>query len=164
MSDTTTRPEPRTYPQTPTSEPVSDELLVVHLKGRDTEYFRRPQLEGHTVTNGVLTVTLAADDDAEGGATPRRTRSFPLGEVVEFVLESPSAAYEEAFDAWTRTEYGVDGETYRSMRETSQGVTMAERMRQQIAEGLGVDPGSVHFGGSFTIDDGEDWESSPDEA
>jgi hypothetical protein len=159
MSDTTTRPEPRTYPQTPTSEPVSDELLVVQLKGRETEYFRPPELERHTVADGVLSVTLAAD----GETSPRRIRNFPLGEVVEFVVEAPSAAYEEAFDAWTRTEFGVDGETYRSMRETSQGVTMAERMRHQIAEGLGVDPGSVHFGGSFTIDDGDDWESSPDD-
>lgn len=158
MSDTTTRPEPRTYPQPPTSEPVSDELLVVHLKHRATEYFRRPELVSHQVADGVLAITLAA---AEG--RPLRTRSFPLGEVAEFVVEAPSSAFEEAFDAWTQARYGVDAETYRSMNETSTGLTMAEKMRRQIAEGLGVDPSAVHFGGSFTIEDDEDWESSPDE-
>ncbi|MDO8143590.1 MULTISPECIES: hypothetical protein [Isoptericola] len=158
MSDSTTRPVPRTYPPTPTSEPVSDELLVVHLKGRDTEYFRRPELISHEVGDGVLTVTLAGTGD-----TPRRTRHFPLGEVLEYVVEAPSAAYETAFDAWTRAEFGVDAETYRSMRDTSEGVAMAEKMRRQIAEGLGVDPDQVHFGGSFTIDEDDDWDSSPDD-
>ncbi|MCK0118525.1 MULTISPECIES: hypothetical protein [Isoptericola] len=161
MSDTTMRPEPRTYPQTPTAEPVSDELLVVHLKrdgGVRHEYFRPPELVRHEVADGVLAVTLAADGD-----TPQRTRHFPLAEIAEYVLEAPSAAYEEAFDAWTQSTFGVDADTYRSMRDTSKGVTMAENMRRQIAEGLGVDPDAVHFGGSFTIDDDEDWEGSPDD-
>lgn len=153
MSDTTSRPAPRTYPPTPSSEPVSDELLVVHLKGRATEYFRRPELEQYEVLDGVLAVRLAPDGD-----TPRRTRHFPLGEVVEYVLEEPSPAYERAFDAWTQAEFGVDADTYRSMRDTTQDVTMAEKMRRQIAEGLGVDPDSVHFGGSFTIEEPDDWE------
>jgi hypothetical protein len=34
---------------------------------------------------------------------------------------------------------------------------MAEKIRLQIAEGLGVDPDDVHFGGSFNLDsDDED--------
>ncbi|WP_402463310.1 hypothetical protein [Isoptericola aurantiacus] len=152
MSETT-RPAPRTYPQTPSGEPVSDELLVVHLKGRDTEFFRRPELERHEVSDGVLSVTLAPSGDV-----PRRTRHFPLTEIAEYVLEDPSPAFEQAFDAWTRHEFGVDSETYRSMRDTSQDVAMAEKMRRQIAEGLGVDPDSVHFGGSFTIEEPDDWD------
>ncbi|WP_407319627.1 hypothetical protein UQW22_04165 [Isoptericola halotolerans] len=161
MSDTTMRPEPRTYPQTPTDEPVSDEILVVHLKrGGDvrSEYFRPPELVSHDVGDGVLAVTLAPD-----GENPGRTRHFPLTEIAEYVLEAPSAAYEAAFDAWTQATFGVDAGTYRSMRDTTKGVTMAENMRRQIAEGLGVDPDAVHFGGSFTIDDDEDWEGSPDD-
>jgi hypothetical protein len=154
-----TRPAPRAYPQTPTEEPVSDEMLVVTRKHYEpdgsltprTTYYQRPELVKYSVGEGVLEVELATTDDA-----PRTTQYFPLGELFGFAVEGPTAAYERAFDAWTQTSFGVDAETYRSMRKKSKGVTMAEKIRLQIADGLGVDPDDVHFGGSFSLDSDED--------
>lgn len=152
------RPEPRTYPSTPTEEPVSDELLVVTRKHYEpdgsvtprTTYYRRPELVKYSVGDGVLEVELAVTDEA-----PRTTQYFPLTELFGFAVEGPTAEYERAFDAWTQASFGVDAETYRSVRRKSKSVTMAEKIRLQIAEGLGVDPDDVHFGGSFDLD-GED--------
>lgn len=159
MTHRTTRPEPRSYPPTPDSEPVSDEMLVVTAKSYATGgavsprtlYFRRPELVRYEVGEGVLSVELAATDD-----TAATTRHFPLTELLEFATEGPTPAYERAFDAWTRASFGVDAETYRTMSKASKEVTMAEKLRLQIAEGLGVDPDDVHFHGSFSLDDDDD--------
>jgi hypothetical protein len=167
MTHRTTRPEPRAYPPTPDTEPVSDEMLVVTTKSYAsggavvprTLYFRRPELVRFEVGEGVLSVELAAPDDAAAS-----TRYFPLTELLEFATEGPSAAYERAFDAWTRTSFGVDADTYRSMSQASKDVTTAERLRLQIAEGLGVDPDDVHFHGSFSLDDdGDDLDDEDDD-
>jgi hypothetical protein len=148
------------YPETPQEEPLSDELLVVTRKHYEPDgaitprstYYRRPELVRYRVGDGVLEVELAATGEA-----PATTQFFPLTELFGFATEGPTPEYERAFDAWTQASFGVDAETYESMRRTSKGVTMAEKVRLQIAEGLGVDPDDVRFGGAFQLDsDDED--------